>query len=215
MKKNRKTTLLVIMGLLLAIGGIASILIFADRENEGVPYVEGDASTDVNDNIEVNEEPEEIDEENFRIAYVSLHPAGVGHVAWYADSIEDVGLTNFTISPNDEVEFDDHVSNVFPDNEDNIKEMESAIIAKSEEDKRAIYFLEGTMNEELNEGIMNWNSQRQFSGEVRFSVEENGDIIVNESDWNALPETDEKTVDDFYYTVEQMIHNWGQYYKNN
>lgn len=67
------------------------------------------------------------------------------------------------------------------------------------------------MNEKLTEGTMPYYSSEQIRGEIRFVVE-GDEIIKNQDDWNALPETDENTINDFYRTAELMLQNWGHHY---
>ncbi|MDZ7835623.1 MAG: hypothetical protein U5K84_10265 [Alkalibacterium sp.] len=60
-----------------------------------------------------------------------------------------------------------------------------AIQRKHKQNARAIHFMEGYMNDDLTEGTMQYASSQQIRGEIRFTVDEDGKIIANPSDWDA------------------------------
>lgn len=202
-----------IAGLILIGVGMFSITVFAGQWLNDIFHIEDEQTTDIIHGEEVNENQEEvIGEAENKILNISLNSAGMGSVTWSNNENiydDEDSVVMFFITPKGKVLFEDDKMYPVPDDEDFLKEMEGAIISKFEENKRAIYFLGGEMNKEMTEGVMEWQSHQRFTGDLRFTVNENGDIIANESDWDALPETDEKTVDDFNYIAEQMIQNRG------
>lgn len=212
-KLNKKTSILkvFIVGLMLIVIGILSIMVFTGQgldnisdkeENKMIEIIHGE---EMNGNQEVIIEKSEHD-----ILNVSLNSAGMGSVTWSNNENiydDDNFVVMFFITPEGKVLFEDDEIYPVPDDEALLKEMEEAIISKFEENKRAIYFLGGDMNKEMTEGVMEWRSHQRFTGKLKFTVNENGDIVADESDWNALPETDEKTEDDFNYIAELMIQN--------
>lgn len=160
---------------------------------------------------EFMEEVETSEEElELTIVSLSIHPAGHGFVSWYESpngylteetEIMDAG---FDISPESDVSF---LDNKPP--EDIRDSIVDAIQSDHKENTRAINFMEGYMNDDLTVGTMQYRSSQQLPGEVSFTVKEDGEIIKNQEDWDALPEMDEHTLEDFYHTAEQMISNWG------
>ncbi|SFC44163.1 hypothetical protein SAMN04488102_1078 [Alkalibacterium subtropicum] len=158
---------------------------------------------------EIQEEPEP----ELQIQTPAIHPAGHGFITWYYTvqgepiDYEEVTTSGFEISPESEVVF----TKDQPTDEGVYSRLVGAIKSKHEQDARAIHFMEGYMNDDLTEGTMQYASSEQIRGEVRFTVEADGEIIANASDWEALPETDERTVQDFQTTAESMLVNWGAY----
>lgn len=149
--------------------------------------------------------------------YVVLHPAGHGNVDWSEG--EEEYFVRFHISPDAEVEFfkytnetDEQRMEKYPEGEKRDILVE-AIRRKQEADDRAIHVMGGEMNEELTEGFMIYFSRQQVGGEMRFRVENNGEIVLSEYDWKTLPETDERTLEDFQREAEGMLEGWAELYE--
>lgn len=200
-------TIAILSGMLLVIAGTSNETDdtdFSALESEQVEMTEYETDVQENESVE------------YKILNVSLHPAGSGQVSWYLkDDLDDREFAHYTISPEKDIEFIDAENHPLPENDDFMEKMEAAVISKLEElDDRAVHFLQGAMNEELTKGNTIFHAGFEKTGEIRFTVRENGEIVANEDDWNALPETDENTLDDFHHTVEEMISNWGIYYRH-
>lgn len=160
---------------------------------------------------EIPEEPEP--EPTLKVHTPAIHPAGFGGITWYytveGEPIDhdEVTTSSFEISPEGDVDF----TQGRPADESVYNRLVGAIKSKHEQDARAIHFMEGYMNDDRTEGTMQYASSEQIMGEVRFTVEADGKIIANASDWDALPETDERTLQDFQSTAKSMLVNWGAY----
>ncbi|WP_368644682.1 hypothetical protein AB4027_06065 [Alkalibacterium putridalgicola] len=159
--------------------------------------------------VKIQDEPEP----ELQVQITAIHPAGHGFITWYytvqGEPIdhEEVTTSGFEISPEGDVVFIlDR-----PTDETVYNRLVGAIKSKHEQDARAIHFMEGYMNDDMTEGTMQYASSEQIMGEVRFTFEADGEIIANASDWDALPETDERTLQDFKSTAKSMLVNWGAY----
>ena len=214
---NKKTSIIkfFIVGLIFLGVGMFSITVFAGHWSDESSHIEDKQTTNIVHIDEVDENQEEVIEQvENEILNVTINSGGYGSVSWsnikniYDD---DNSVAMFFITPKGKVLFEDDEMYPIPDDEDFLKEIETEITSEFEANKRAIYFLGGEMNKEKTEGVLEWQSHQRFNGDLRFTVNEKGEIIVNESDWNALPETDEKTTDDFYHSAEKVINNWGNY----
>lgn len=176
---------------------------------EGGQETIDDAARELVEGIQTANDKDELE---LSILSVSIHPAGHGLITWYesidGQHTEDTEIMKamFEVSPESDVSFLDNEPE-----EDFRDSLVNAIQTRHKEKTKAINFMQGYMTEDLTEGTMQYASSQQISGEVSFTVKEDGEIIKNQDDWDTLPEMDEHTLEDFYHTAEQMISNWGMF----
>lgn len=158
--------------------------------------------------------------QEFYFEQVSIHPDGHGSVFW---TNHEKGFTaRFEISQDADIEFFRSTTSFEGEEEFNRWEvvpegeirpiLVDKILEEFEANPRAIHVMAGEMEEDLNEGFLAYISSRQLSGEMRFTVEDD-EIVLNESDWDALPETDEETMSDFEAEARRMVDSWERYYE--
>jgi len=199
------------------VSALATLVLSALIVDAGIEFASGNGAhaEDVStaketESIEIQDEPEA----TLQVQTPSIHPAGHGFITWYYSvegepmDHEEMKTSTFELSPDGDVEFvQDPPTDASVHNR-----LVGAIQRKHKQNARAIHFMEGYMNDDLTEGTMQYASSQQIRGEIRFTVDEDGKIIANPSDWDALPETDKRTVDDFKKTAESMLVNWGREY---
>lgn len=141
--------------------------------------------------------------EEAQVQSVIITPIGTGHINWRNGN--DSYATSFNVSVDGEATFSRLHTPKFVFDDEAIHDMLVEAVEKEfEENKRAIYVMTGDMDDD-NQGMVTWFSSEREYGETRFVLEDDGEIVFNESDWNALPETDEYTVDDFEASAEVTV----------
>lgn len=193
------------IGGLMVVAGVAFLLM--NRIDVARANHEERESARIEELKDVSEQVVTVEEESddYTIQDVSIHPAGHGTILYYKD-IEEIEVEAFLISPEAEVEFENTAYHSLSENEELLDEMEAAIVEKFKEEKRAIHFMPGDMNDDRTEGFVSWVSHERESGELAFTVDENGNAILDEAAWEELPKMDEHTTDDFEAVIEKMSH---------